>query len=131
MLATAISRHLKGETLPKELKDTITIALRKPGKGDYSLVGAYRPIALENTLAKLVETIVAQRLAEAAEEYHLLPWNQMGGRKNRSTLSAVRLLTDVVQTAWRARKGCVVSMLGLDLAGAFNNVAHERLLHVL
>ena len=55
----------------------------------------------------------------------------MGARKKRSTLSAVDLLSSCVETAWKARRGCVVSMLSLDLAGAFDNVSHGRLLHIL
>ena len=55
----------------------------------------------------------------------------MGARKQRSTLTAVGLLTSCVQTAWKARPGCVVSMLSLDLANAFDNVSHERLLWIL
>ncbi len=49
----------------------------------------------------------------------------MGARKQRSTLSALELLTTCVNTA---QSGCIVSMLSLDLGGAFDNVSHERLL---
>jgi hypothetical protein len=41
------------------------------------------------------------------------------------------LLQTSVQTAWSARPGCIVSMLSLDLAGAFDNVSHDRLLAIL
>jgi hypothetical protein len=54
----------------------------------------------------------------------------MGARKKRSTLSALELLTGLIQTAWKAKKA-IISVLGLDLAGAFNNVSHDRLLWVL
>ncbi len=54
----------------------------------------------------------------------------MGARKKRSTLSAIELLTGSIQTAWKAKKP-IVSVLGLDLAGAFDNVSHERLLWTL
>ena len=70
-------------------------------------------------------------MATAAEEHALLPWTQMGARKHRSTLSALELLTSSVQTAWSARPGCVVSMLSLDISGAFDNVSHDRLIWVL
>ena len=129
--AQAISNCLAGGTLPTKYKESTTIVLRKEGKKDYSLPGSYRPIALENTLAKVIEKIIADRISSAAEEHSLLPWNQMGARKQRSTLSAVGLLTSCVQTAWKARPGCIVSMLSLDLAGAFDNVSHERLLWIL
>ncbi len=49
--------------------------IRKERKGDYTLLSSYRPVALENTLAKVVERIVATRLTEVVEEHNLLPWN--------------------------------------------------------
>jgi hypothetical protein len=35
------------------------VPLRKPGKGDYSVPGAWRPIALLNTLVKVLESVIA------------------------------------------------------------------------
>ena len=69
------------------------MVLRKEGKKDYSLLGSYRPIAFENTLAKVLEKHVANIILEIVEEYGLLPWNQMGGRRKRSTLLVVGLLS--------------------------------------
>ena len=46
-LAQAASKVLASGTIHPCLKDSYTIALRKPGKKDYSLPSAYRPIALE------------------------------------------------------------------------------------
>ena len=86
---------------------------------------------MENTLAKVVERIVTTKLADAAEEHNLLPWNQMGGRRRRSTLSALDLLTSCIQTAWSSRKGCIVLMLSLDISGAYDHVSTERLLWIL
>ena len=68
-LAKEISKLFNSAPLLEGLKDTITIILRKLGKKDYTLVNAYCPIALENIIAKLVKTIIAKRLAEAAEEH--------------------------------------------------------------
>ena len=36
-------------------------------KKDYSLPGSYRPVALENTLGKILEKIIAERMQEAVE----------------------------------------------------------------
>src|SRR5437868_742262 len=55
----------------------------------------------------------------------------MGARKKRSTLSAMDLLSSYVEMTWKAQHGCVVSMLSLDLAEAFDNISHKRLLHIL
>ncbi|KAF2182935.1 hypothetical protein K469DRAFT_584552, partial [Zopfia rhizophila CBS 207.26] len=55
----------------------------------------------------------------------------IGVRKKRLMLLVISILIFSVQTAWRARPGCVVLILSLDLARAFNNVSHERLLYIL
>jgi len=76
-LAQAITQRLAVGSLPPTYKESTTIVLRKEGKKDYSLPKSYRPIALENTLAKLFEKIIANRLTTATEDRGLLPWNQM------------------------------------------------------
>jgi hypothetical protein len=129
-LAKAITHIFNTGKIPTCLKQSTTVVLRKDKKSDYSLPSSYRPIALENTLAKVVEKILATRMMTEAEERGLIPWNQMGARKQRSTLSALELLSGTIQTAWKAKKA-VVSVLGLDIAGAYDNVSHGRLLWVL
>ncbi len=70
-------------------------------------------------------------MADTAEEHALLPQSQMGARKNRSTLSALTLLTSTIKTAWAIQKDFIVSMLSLDISGTYDNIPHERLLHIL
>ena len=94
--AQAISDCLVGGSLPLRYKESTIVVLRKDGKKDYSLLGSYRPIALENTLAKVIEKILADCISNAAEGHSLLLWNQMGARKQQSTLLAVGLLTSSV-----------------------------------
>jgi hypothetical protein len=127
-MAQAVGSCLARGALPVSYRESTTVVIRKEGKRDFSLPSSYRPIALENSLAKVIEKLVADRIAKAAEEHSLLPWNQMGARKQRSTYTALELLQTSVQTAWSARPGCIVFMLSLDLVGAFDNVSHDRLL---
>lgn len=103
---------------------------RKPQKDDYTKLKAYRPIALLNTLGKLLEKVAAEKITKAAEEYRILPETQMGGRRHRSTLTAMELITEQVKSVWRG-KDQVASLLSLDIAGAFDNVSHEQLLHIM
>jgi hypothetical protein len=131
LLAEAIGTVLASGRMPLCLKESTTIVLRKEQKKDYTLASSYRPIALENTLAKLIEKVVADKITHTAETNNLLPWNQMGARKNRSTLSGLDLLISTIQTAWKSRKGTIVSMLSLDITAAFDNVSHKRLLWIL
>ncbi|KAF2183538.1 hypothetical protein K469DRAFT_582747 [Zopfia rhizophila CBS 207.26] len=72
-LAQAVHQCLESGIIPTCLKELITIALCKEGKKDYSLPGSYQLIALENTLAKVIEKRVADMMAAAAERHELLP----------------------------------------------------------
>ncbi|MGH7238585.1 MAG: hypothetical protein ACREHG_00815, partial [Candidatus Saccharimonadales bacterium] len=66
---------------PKAFKIARTAAIRKVGRGDYTLAKSWRPISLLNSLGKIIETVTARRIQQIAEKHHLLPVNQMGGRK--------------------------------------------------
>ena len=57
-----------------------TIVLRKPGKPRYDIPKAYRPIALMNTMGKLLSAMVVEDLVYMCEKYALLPSNHFGGR---------------------------------------------------
>ena len=116
---------------PREFKIANTIVLRKPGKDDYTEPKLYRPIALLSTLGKALEAVVAKRLSDFAEKHNLLPPEQMGARRGRSTEIALETIVNAVHTVWGSGKQYVASLLSLDVAGAFDNVSHERLLHNL
>ena len=55
------------------LKKSTIVALYKEGKKDYSLLNAYRPIVLENTLAKVVEKTLANYILNVVKTHELLP----------------------------------------------------------
>jgi hypothetical protein len=63
---------LETSKIPPSLKESITYTLKKEGKGNYLDLGAYCPIALENTLAKLVEKIVTIFLTDYTKKKNLL-----------------------------------------------------------
>ena len=48
------------------------IILYKEGKADYLLLRSYRPIALENTLSKILKRVIVECIADIAKEYALL-----------------------------------------------------------
>lgn len=114
---------------PKDWLIFTTITLRKPGKDDYTIPKAYRPIALEATLGKVIESVMAKRLAHLAELHNLLPATHFGGRPGRTTADALMMLTQNIKDAWR--RGKVASVLFLDISQAFPTVSHQRLLHNL
>src|SRR5271168_4615466 len=110
-------------------KEFTTVVLRKPGKPSYEVPKAHRPIVLISTMAKVLTAMVAENLSKMIERYHLLPKTHFGGRPGRSTADAVHYLVEKVCTAWRNKR--VVSVLFLDVEGAFPNAATVRLIHNL
>ena len=112
---------------PTALRKSITVALRNPGKKDYSNPKAYRPIALLNTTGKVMESIIATRISWAVEEFGLLPRSHLGGRRGTSTEHAIQDLVEPIDSAWKGGKVCTTQLY--EIFGAFDNIAHVRLTH--
>jgi len=109
-------------------RETTTIVFRKEGKKDYSLPGSYKSITLKNTLAKIIEKLVAYRIIKVFEKHNLFPRFQIRARKKRATLTALSFLIITVHSVWQKHPGYVASIFSLDLLEAFNKVSHEKLL---
>lgn len=110
-------------------RESTTIVLRKPGKPSYEVPKAYRLIALLSTLAKVLTSIIAENMSFLVEQHQLLPKTHFGGRVGQSTMDAIQYLVHKVKTAWRNNQ--VVSVLFLDVEGAFPNAVTARLIHNL
>ena len=115
---------------PKRFRVARTVAIRKPGKEDYTLPGAWRPIALLSTVGKVIEALTATQIRRLAESYNMLPAYQMGARQSRSTETALDLIVNQVHTVWQEGNN-VATLLSLDITGAFDRVVRKRLTHVL
>jgi len=77
-----------------------TVVLYKKDKTDYLILENYCPIALENTLSKILKKVITDHITNTAKKHALLPQNQMGARKNHSTLSVLTLLAATIKSAW-------------------------------
>ena len=89
--------------VPRPVQESKDRGPTKYGKNTCSIpdTGSYRPIALLPTLAKVIESVVANKVTRAAEANGLLPDEQMGNRAHRSAELAVRLVVVQVQEAWK------------------------------
>lgn len=105
------------------------VIIPKPGKPDYSIPKAYRPVSLLNCLGKTVEKIMATRMAFLAEKNKLLHKWQIGGRANRSAVDAVLYLTTLADQA--KQEGHVLSTLCMDVKGDFDTIHRPRLVRTL
>src|SRR5699024_4252327 len=102
---------------PNHFKVAETVSLRIPGKEDYTEAKSYRPVALLNTLGKILEKIIARRLSELVERFSLLPETHMGGRKGVSTDHALHWLLEKINVEQNGKaERRVVSILSLDVS---------------
>ena len=85
--------------LPAQWRNAKIIPLKKPDKGNYTVVKAWRPISLLSTLGKALESVVAERISYMVETLGLLPTNHFRARKKRSTEQALMLLQESVYKA--------------------------------
>ncbi|KAG9120597.1 hypothetical protein FRC07_003847, partial [Ceratobasidium sp. 392] len=124
-LLAVYQASLKKGLYPTAWKHSRTAVLRKPGKPDYAVAKAYRPIALLNVIGKILSSCVAKRLITLADKHGWIPAHHFGGRAGRTTTDALHLLVKRVKDAWA--RGEVASALFLDVKGAFPHADPNRL----
>ncbi|KAJ7768444.1 hypothetical protein B0H16DRAFT_1222171, partial [Mycena metata] len=64
---------------PDDWKRTETIVAHKPGKPDYTVVGAHRPFILSHGHARVRNAVKNFQITTNAERYGMLPANHYGG----------------------------------------------------
>ena len=114
---------------PSCFKDSISVIIPKLNKPDYSIPKAYRPIALLNTMGKLLTKILANRLQHDAAQYGLLHREQFGGIQGHSTIDAGLVLTDFISE--HRERGWHTSVCALDIAQFFPSLSHAVMGRIL
>jgi hypothetical protein len=105
------------------------VVIPKPGKLSYDTPKLFCPIILLNTLGKMFEKMLSNRLQFKALEHGVLHPNQFGGVHQNSTKDAGCFLTHIVRAGWRAK--LKPSMVAFDLAQFFPSINHDVLLSIL
>ena len=85
----------------------------------------YRPICLIDTMGKILEKIIYNRLLTCAEAGGALSDLQYGFRKGRSTVEAIRRVVDIARDAiegvrWKFGTKEYCAVVTLDVRNAFN-----------
>ena len=108
---------------PQEFKEVVSVIILKPKKDDYSVPKAYRPIALLNTLGKLLTKIIANCLQFDSITNNLLHAGQFGGIQKHATDDVGVLLMDFVSS--HRDQGLHTLVLALDIAQFFPSLSHS------
>jgi hypothetical protein len=113
---------------PAEFKASTMVVIPKPGKPLYDTPKLFRPIVLLNTLGKIFEKMLSNRLQSEAAKHGVLHPNQFGGVCQNSTEDAGCFLTHVC-SGWCAK--LKTSVVAFDLAQFFPSINHDVLLSIL
>ena len=98
-------------------------------KGDRLDPEYYRPIALNNLLGKIMESVVLQTIIEHLEKNRLLNERQHGFREQYSTTTALfQTQSSIIR---KVENGHSVILVLLDFSAAFDRVSHNKIMEVL
>lgn len=131
LVRVIFNKLLVSQKIPAEFKEAKLVLIHKTGK-PMDLHNSYRPLCLINSTAKLLETILRDRLSQELEKNGNLSPNQYGFRKGRSTLDALNKVREIAQNAKFHGAGdrwCI--LLTVDVKNAFNSASWNQILRRL
>jgi hypothetical protein len=115
------------EHYPEAWQTSLTAVLRKPGKPDYSIPKAHRPITLLNTWVNRFHHVYPKLSRTSQKQTTSSQPTLFGARPGKSTGDSLMLAVHWAFNKWR--KGLAVSGLFLDISGAFPHTVVTRLVH--
>jgi len=96
------------------------------GKGSKSDINNYRPLSVLSPIAKVYESLLAERISNFFESNNLLYDNQFGFRKGLSCELALNTFIDKIRQKLELKE--YVIAIFLDLSKAFDTISHKILL---
>lgn len=109
---------------PLNFKSATAVLIPKPGK-PHTDPKNYRPISLLETLGKVFERLINQRLRTHLEHNDLLTNKQFGFRPHRSTHDALNIMTNYLSINQHQR--LKTALITKDVEKAFDTVWHDGL----
>ena len=114
---------------PKYFKISTTVVISKLNKTSYDNPKAFHPIVLLNTLGKLVEKVIAERLQHIVASNDFIHPSQLEGLKFKSTTDTGVALTHIIRSGWS--KGRSTSSLAFNISQFFPSLNHRLLVLIL
>ena len=114
---------------PNYFKYSFTIIIPKPNKMSYDQAKLFCPIILLNTLGKLIEKVIAERLQFTVVNNDFIHLSQLDGLKFKSTMDAGVTLTHIMCSGWA--KGKTTSTLAFNISQFFPSLNHRFLTLIL
>ncbi|GFV33051.1 probable RNA-directed DNA polymerase from transposon BS [Trichonephila clavipes] len=126
-LLDVFNQSWKSGRLPNEWKRAIIIPIRKPGKVLSSPESYYRSVALTSIPCKIMERMMLRRLAYFLDSNNLLPREQYGFRRGRSTEDQILYFCQCVRGDQNLKPTNNTAAAFLDLS-AFDMIWRNKLI---
>jgi len=110
---------------PDQFKESTSVIIPKPNKTSYNTSKAFQPIILLNTMGKLIEKVISNRLQFHLSANGFLDPNQLGGIRQHSTIDAGIYLMHLIRTGWM--KEYHTSVIAFNIAQFFLSLNHDFL----
>ena len=110
-------------------KISTTIVISKPNKSSYDMPKSFRPIVLLNTLGKLIEKVIGDRLQFHVISNNFIHQSQLGRLKFKFKTDADIALTYIICSGWV--KNLPTSTLAFDITQFFLLLNHHLLSLIL
>jgi len=107
---------------PLHFKRSTTVVISKPNKKFYDSPKSFRPIVLLNTVGKLIEKFIRERLQFATTANDFIHPSQLNSLKFKSTIDVGIALIYIIQTGWV--KNLSTSTLAFNIAQFFPLLNH-------
>ena len=114
---------------PSHFKTSTTIVILKLNKSLYDSPTSFRPIVLLNTLGKLIEKVISDRLQFLTISNNFIYQSQLGGLKFKSTSDMGMVLTHFICMEWV--RNIPTSTLAFDILQFFPSLNHQLLTLIL
>ena len=128
MFAQIFTGCLKEGSFPAEWKIQKLVLIPKTGK-PIGEPASYRPICLLNTIGKVLERVIYNRLYPLIDSDGYLSNRQFGFRKARSAVDATKLVFELARKAYDEGKYC--ALVTLDMKNALNSVRWNHIIEAL
>lgn len=125
LLAHIFTECFKAGRFADQSKETSLVLLRKEGRPE-GFPSAYRSIYLLAEFGKLLERVIARRLAQhkMGNQEYALSEDQYGFREYRSIIDAISKFREWIEDTIQENGG-VTMVISLDVANAFNSMENH------
>ena len=114
---------------PNHFKILSTVIISKPNKSSYDSPKSFHPIVLLNTIWKLIEKVIGERLQFLVVRNDFIHPSQLGDLKFKSTINAGVALMYIICSGWS--RNCLTSTLAFNITQFFPSLNHHFLTRIL